>query len=140
MLRINDGLKIEDWELIENFSRSSGPGGQHVNKVSTAVELRFDAKNSPGLNDEIRIRLQSVAGRRWTTDGFVVIHVEDTRSQARNRQIAKNRLVDLIRRAATPPKKRKPTQIPTGERKKRLEEKKIRGGVKSLRGKVDQFD
>ena len=140
MLRINDGITIEDWELIEHFSRSSGPGGQHVNKVSTAVELRFDAINSPGLNDEIRIRLKNVAGRRWTADGIIVIHVEDTRSQKRNRDIAKNRLVNLVRRAAMPPKKRKPTQIPSAERKKRFEEKKMRGNVKALRGKVDQIE
>ncbi|MFP4327773.1 MAG: alternative ribosome rescue aminoacyl-tRNA hydrolase ArfB, partial [Paracoccaceae bacterium] len=99
MLQITDQISLEDWELTEQFTRSSGPGGQNVNKVSSAVELRFEAERSPNLPEPVKRRLRRLAGSRWTKEGAVVIRVEDTRHQARNREIARERLVELVRRA-----------------------------------------
>ena len=89
MLKINENITIEDWELIENFVRSSGPGGQNVNKVSTAVELRFEALRSPNIPDQVKVRLKKIAGQRWTNEGAIIIQVEETRYQTRNREIAR---------------------------------------------------
>ena len=138
MLHVTDDITIADWEMTESFSRSSGPGGQNVNKVSTAVELRFEAERSPNLPEAVKTRLKRLAGRRWTTDGAILIRVEDTRSQARNREIAQERLAELIRKALVAPKRRIPTRPTAGSKRRRLAAKATRGAVKALRGKVDE--
>ncbi len=136
MLRITDTLAIEDWELTESFMRSSGPGGQNVNKVSTAVELRFEADRSPHLSPSVKARLKRLAGRRWTNEGAIVLQVEDTRSQARNREIARERLSEMIREALIPPKRRVATKPTWGSQLRRVAAKVQRGEVKAMRGKV----
>jgi ribosome-associated protein len=138
MLRITDQIALEEWELTEQFVRSSGPGGQNVNKVSTAVELRFEAERSPSLPDAVKRRLRRLAGRRWTKEGAVVIFVEETRSQARNREIARERLAELVRAATVVPKTRRPTRPTKGSVERRIKAKKVRGEVKAGRGKVEE--
>jgi ribosome-associated protein len=140
MLHVTDTLAIADWELSESFMRASGPGGQNVNKVSTAVELRFEAERSPHLAGPVKTRLRRIAGRKWTAEGAIVIQVDDTRSQARNREIARERLVEMIRAALVAPKRRVPTKPTLGSQRRRLAAKTVRGEVKAGRGRVDADD
>ena len=133
MIRVNAQIEIDEREIDESFVRASGPGGQNVNKLSTAVQLRFDVRRSPSLPGDVRTRLERLAGSRLTRDGVLIIIAQRHRTQARNRDDALERLVDLIRRAAIAPRPRRPTRPTAGSRERRIEAKKRRGSVKGLR-------
>ena len=137
MIEVTPAILIPEDEITERFIRAAGPGGQNVNKVSTAVELRFDVRKSPSLPNDVAVRLMKLAGRRLTQDGVLVLSVMTHRSQERNRAEALQRLIDLIRKAAEPPPPpRKRTRPTLASKVRRVEGKVRRGGVKSLRGKV----
>jgi ribosome-associated protein len=133
MIRIGPGISIDEGELTWRFVRASGPGGQHVNKASTAVQLRFDATSSESLPPEVRRRLLTLAGERATAEGEIVIDARNSRSQSRNREDALARLVDLIRRAARPPRRRLKTRPTAASRRRRLEYKRQRSEKKQRR-------
>jgi ribosome-associated protein len=133
VIRITDAIELDERELEERFIRASGPGGQNVNKLSSAVQLRFDVRGSPSLPDDVSARLQTLAGRRLTREGVLVITAQRHRTQERNRQDARDRLVELIRRAAERPTPRRPTRPTKASRQRRLEGKKRRSTIKDLR-------
>jgi ribosome-associated protein len=135
-ITITDAISLGEDELVESFVLASGPGGQNVNKVSSAVQLRFDIAHSPSLGDEVRARLSSLAGQRLTKDGVIVITARSHRSQERNRADARARLVELIRRAAIPPKPRRPTKPTRASKERRLDSKIRRAKLKHNRGRV----
>ena len=139
MIEITSWLRIDEDELVWKATRASGPGGQHVNKTSTAIELRFDVRNSPALPEDVKARLETLAGSRLTQDGVLILFSQGSRSQEMNRQDAQERLVDLIRKATEKPKPRRPTKPTYSSKLKRLDGKAKRGTVKSGRGRV-KFD
>ena len=133
MIHITDDIAIDEREIEESFVRASGPGGQNVNKLSTAVQLRFDVRRSPSLPEEVRARVQRLAGRRLTQQGVLMITAQRYRIQERNRQDALERLVALLRRAAVRPALRRSTKPTASARRRRLEAKSRRAGIKKLR-------
>ncbi len=135
-LTVTDDITVGEEELSESFVLASGPGGQNVNKVSSAVQLRFDVARSPSLAGDVRARLMALAGGRLTKDGVLIILARTHRAQERNRAEARERLFDLIRRAATPPKPRRPTKPTFASKRRRLEAKTARAKLKRNRSKV----
>jgi ribosome-associated protein len=140
MIRIDERISIDEDELEERFIRASGPGGQNVNKLASAVQLRFDVRRSRSLPDDVRARLGRLAGSRLTRDGVLVITAQRHRTQERNRQDARERLIALIERAAVAPTPRRPTKPTAGSRERRLQSKKRRGSLKDLRQSRPEVD
>lgn len=135
-IQITPQIEIEESEIKEDFIRASGPGGQKVNKTSTAVQLRFDVANSQSLPEQVRKRLMKIAGNRITNEGILIVESSQYRSQGRNRHDARRRLIQLIRQAAKPPKTRKHTKPTEAAKKRRLEQKRRRSEIKQLRRNV----
>jgi ribosome-associated protein len=140
MIRVTDTISIDESELSESFVRASGPGGQNVNKVSSAVQLRFDVRQSPSLPNDVALRLMRLAGKRLTKEGVIVLIAQQHRTQERNREDARDRLFAMIRQAAVRPTPRRPTKVPKAERKQRLDAKKHRSTIKKLRGSKSAWD
>ncbi len=140
MIDVTPEIQIDEREVTETFLQAGGPGGQNVNKVATAVQLRFDARNSPAITEAVFERLRRLAGRRMTRDGVLVITARRFRHQQGNRQDALARLVDLIRRAAAPPTPRRPTKASRASRQRRLTRKKQRGQLKQNRARPSRED
>jgi ribosome-associated protein len=140
MIRVNAHISIDEREIEESFVRASGPGGQNVNKLSTAVQLRFDVRGSPSLPAAVRDRLERLAGSRLTRDGVLVIIAQRHRTQGRNRRDALDRLVELIRSAAIAPRPRRPTRPSKASRERRVDSKKRRASIKRLRRTGPSFD
>ncbi len=133
MIQVTPRISLDEGEIEERFIRASGPGGQNVNKLSTAVQLRFDVRHSPSLPGDVRARLERLAGHQLTKDGVLVLTAQRHRTQDMNRRDARARLLDLIRRAAVAPKKRRPTKPSKVAKQRRLEGKVRRGAIKKLR-------
>ena len=138
MIRITENISIDETEIEESFIRATGPGGQKVNKSETAVQLRFDARHSSALSNAHFLRLKKLAGRRMTADGYVVITARSFRTQEQNRKDAMDRLIQLIRDSAKPPRTRRPTKTPKAKKRKRLENKRHKSSIKKGRGAVSR--
>ena len=136
MLKIYDKITIQSWELSEQFIRASGPGGQNVNKTSSAVELRFEAERSPSLSEPMKKRLKKIAGTKWTKDGAIVLKCDETRHQVRNREIVLKRLKEMIKKSLVTPKKRLATRPTLASNRRRLTAKKNRADLKSNRARI----
>ncbi len=140
MIEITPAISLDESEVEESFVRASGPGGQNVNKVATAVQVRFDVRRSPSLPDDVRARLERLAGKRLTADGVLVITAQRHRTQERNREDAVQRLVELIRQATEVPKPRRATKPTFGSKQRRLDSKTKRGDIKRVRTAKPSFD
>ena len=138
MIRITENISIDETEIEESFIRATGPGGQKVNKSETAVQLRVDARHSSALSNAHFLRLKKLAGRRMTADGYVVITARSFRTQEQNRKDAMDRLIQLIRDSAKPPRTRRPTKTPKAQKRKRLENKRHKSSIKKGRGAVSR--
>ena len=136
MLKIDDKITIKSWELSEQFIRASGPGGQNVNKTSSAVELRFEAERSPSLSEPVKKRLKKIAGAKWTKEGAIVLKCDETRHQVRNREIVLKRLKEMIKKSLLTPKKRLATRPTLASNRRRLTAKKNRADLKSNRARI----
>ena len=136
MLKIDDKITIKSWELSEQFIRASGPGGQNVNKTSSAVELRFEAERSPSLSEPVKKRLKEIAGTKWTKDGAIVLKCDETRHQVRNREIVLKRLKEMIKKSLVTPKRRLATRPTLASNRRRLTAKKNRADLKSNRARI----